>query len=123
MAHYSYVMKQMLQPEDRFVSVIDTFDTIGQVLEKYNKVKEKEFNESDVIYIITQSMFGLGFYPFWQAHGAALRPIMLNALNSEGDIIENFFVEAIPMAMTTAMPNRQTEYFDMKEQAKKLFER
>lgn len=122
MGHYSYVCKEMLKPEKQLGSVIDAFDVIGQILERVQKFRDgKHVSEEDAKYIIANSMFSLGFFSFWQAHGAVMRPLMMQALSSDGDVIENFFVEAIPTALTIAMPNRQMEYQEMRDRARELF--
>lgn len=122
MTHYSYVCKEMLKPEKQLGSVIDAFDTIGQILERVQKFRDgKHVSQEDAEYIIANSMFTMGFYVFWQAHGAVMRPLMMQALASEGNIAENFFSEAIPTALTIAMPNRQMEYNEIRKKVKSLF--
>lgn len=122
MAHYSYVTKEMLKPEKELMSVIDTFDNLGQILEHCQKAREgKHFSKKDSEFITVNSLFALNFYPFWQAHGGVMRPILLRAMAMEGDLVENFFIDAIPTALTIAMPNRQLEYEHMRKQVKHLF--
>lgn len=112
----------MLKPEKQLGSVIDAFDTIGQILERVQKFRDgKHVSQEDAEYIIANSMFTMGFYVFWQAHGAVMRPLMMQALASEGNIAENFFSEAIPTALTIAMPNRQMEYNEIRKKVKSLF--
>lgn len=120
--HYSQVVKKLIQPADKMSSVIDTFDVLGQILERVQKIRDGEYvSESDIQYVVVHSLFALGFFPFWQAHGGVLRPILLKVLSEKGNVVENFFIDAIPMALTTAMPNRQLEYTDMRESVKKAF--
>lgn len=122
MAHYSFVIKEMLKPEEPLKSVIDTFDNIGQILERLQKLHEgKYFSKEEGNYIVVNSLFALNHYPFWQAHGGVMRPILLQAIAKGGNVLEDFFIDAIPTAMTIAMPNRQMEYENIRSNAKKLF--
>ena len=122
MAHYSHVCKEMLKPEQNLISVIDTFDNLGQILERLQKYRDGKYvDESDAVYMVVNSLFALNFYPFWQAHGAVLRPILISAVAKEGNIVENFFIDAIPTALTIAMPNRQMEYPDIRKRVIHLF--
>lgn len=115
MAHYKDVIKELLVPEDKLSSVIDTFNTIGEILEERQRVKKGEYISTENIdKIILKSMYVLGFYPFYNAHGAVLRPLLLQAFEKENPIVE-FFSEAIPTALTIAMPHKQEEYFRLKK--------
>lgn len=121
-AHYSQVLKKLLQPEDKLASVIDTYDTLGKILEKLQEAREgKYLSAEDLNYLAINSLFSLGYYSFWQAYGGVLRPLMLQAIAKEGNIVEEFFVEAVPMALTTLMPNRQEDYLQMREMTRKAF--
>lgn len=122
MGHYTHVCKEMLKPEENLISVIDTFDNLGQILERLQKFRDgKHVSENDAVYITVNSLFALNFYPFWQAHGGVMRPLLLSAIEKEGDIVENFFTEALPTALTIAMPNRQLEYGEMRKRVVHLF--
>lgn len=122
MADYTYVCKEMLKPENQLISVIDTFDNLGQILTRLQKFRDgKHVSEQDAAEITVNSLFALNFYPFWQAHGGVLRPILITAIAKEGNIVENFFTEAIPTALTIAMPNKQLEYVEMRKRVIKLF--
>src|SRR5690625_4548431 len=115
MAHYKDVIKELMVPEEKLSSVIDTFNTIGEILEERQRVKNGEYVTTDNLdTIILNSMYVLGFYPFYNAHGAVLRPLLLQALEKDNPIVE-FFVEAIPTALTIAMPHKQKEYYTVKK--------
>lgn len=121
---YTKIIDKYLEPKDKLVSVIDSFDAIGKVLKVAQRVKNRQtIASNDINEVVMNSMYTLGFYPFWQAHGQVFRPIMLKALSSDNDIVKDFFVEAIPTALTIAMPNRQLDYFNISESVKDDFEK
>lgn len=122
MVNYKDVIKEFLIPQDKLGSVIDTFNTIGEILETRQKVKDGTFNGTDdVDAIILRSMYVLGFYPFYNAHGAVLRPILINALEKD-DPIKAFFVDAIPTALTIAVPYKPEIYKPTRDKVIAKFE-
>lgn len=121
MAHYKDVIRDLLKPEDKLGSVIDTFNCIGEILEIRQKAAKGEyFSKEDADKLIMRGMYVLGFFPFYHAHGAVMRPILLDALESD-DPIEDFFVKAIPAALTIAMPAKQEEYYKLREVVRQKF--
>lgn len=117
--HYKDVIRELLVPAEKVGSVIDTFNTIGEILELRQKVAKGEyFGKDDVDKIIMRSMYVLGFYPFYNAHGATFRPLLLQALESD-DPINEFFIMAIPTALTIAMPHKQEEFYKIKDVVKR----
>lgn len=122
MAHYKDVIKETLIPEEKLGSVIDTFNAIGEILETRQKVKDGTFSGTkDVDKIIIRAMYVLGFFPFYNAHGAVFRPILINALEKD-DPIKAFFTDAIPTALTIAMPYNQEAYPDYRKKVVEKFE-
>lgn len=124
MQNYTQVVKEMLEPNDSYQSVIDTFDTLGKMLETYDKLKNnKIISKEEVQHIMLHGMFSINFYPFWQAHGAVLRPILINALQCSDDesSVIVFFQDAIPTAMTFLVPHKQLEYSEIKQKVKQRF--
>lgn len=120
--HWKDVIKELLVPEEKLSSVIDTFNTIGEILEERQRVKNGEYISTETIdKIMLRSMYVLGFYPFYNAHGAVLRPLLLQALEKENPIVE-FFSEAIPTALTIAMPHKQEEYYKVKKVVRQKLE-
>lgn len=120
--HYKDVIKELLVPEDKLSSVIDTFNTIGEILEERQRVKNGEYITTDNIdKIILRSMYVLGFYPFYNAHGAVFRPILIQALEKDNPVLE-FFAEAIPTALTIAMPHKQEEYYALRKVVRQKLE-
>lgn len=116
MKHYSQVVEKFLQPKEQLASVIDTYDVIGTVLETAQAAREGKFvDPKDINKMIINSMFALSYYPFWMAHSAAIRPLLLQAFFKDGNIVKNFFAEALPTALTIAMPNRQMEYDEIRK--------
>lgn len=124
MAHYTKVIKEILQPNDKFTSVIDTFDDLGRMVETYQKVRDKKIvTEEDLQFIMFFGMFTINFYPYWQANGAVIRPILINALQQkERPCIEVFMEEALPAALTLLMPTKQLEYDDLRMLVRKRFQ-
>lgn len=125
MANYKDVLAEMLVPNDRLGSVIDTYLAIGAVLDARKKVfKGEYFSIKDIDDVILNCLFTLGFFPFFAAHGAAIRPLFLQAIQSEKEsFIEDFFAEAIPCALTIAMPHRQKDYADIRKAVVEKFKR
>jgi hypothetical protein len=115
--HWKDVIAQVLEPKEKLASVIDTYIAIGEILEARKKVASKEyFSLEDFDKAMLNGMFTLGFFAFWQAHGHAIRPLFLQAIQSEKTtFIEDFFSEAIPCALTIAMPHRQLEYAEIRK--------
>ena len=106
------VMAEMLEPKEQLSSVIDTFLVIGEILEFRMKLAKKEFiSIEELDNVLLGAMFKLSFFPFWNVHGNAIRPLFIQAIQSEKTtFIEDFFSEAIPCALTIAMPHRQGDY-------------
>lgn len=123
MAHYTRVIKEILTPEDSFKSVIDTFDSLGQMLETYDKVRaNKVITPEDIQRIMFYGMFTMNFYPFWQAHGAVMRPLLIKAMQqNERSSVEAFFEDALPTALTFLMPNKQLEFSQVAEMVRRKF--
>jgi hypothetical protein len=117
------VIAEVLVPSDKMSSVIDTYLALGEILEHRQKVADgKYFERKDFDKAILHSMFTLGFLPFWNAHGAGLRPLFIQAMLSEDKhSIQNFFIDAIPYALTIAMPLRQSEYGEIREMVRGKF--
>jgi hypothetical protein len=110
--HWKDVVAEMLEPKDKLGSVIDCFLAIGEILEQRAKIAEgKYFDLAEYDKAMLHSMFTLGFLPFWSSHGAGLRPLIMQAFaKDKKDMIPFFFAEAMPYALTIAMPLRQHEY-------------
>jgi hypothetical protein len=123
--HWKDVVAEMLEPKDKLGSVIDCYLAIGEVLEQRAKIAEgKYFELAEYDKVILHSMFTLGFLPFWGSHGAGLRPLSMQAFTKDKkDMIPFFFTEAIPYALTIAMPLRQHEYPVIRDLVKKKFEK
>lgn len=121
--HYKDVIAEMLKPEDKLASVIDTFLALGKVLEARQKVVKGEyFSKEDIDDVIIHSLFTMGFFPFFTAHGSAIRPLFLQAIQSgKESFIEDFFSEAIPCALTIAMPHRQGDYAEIRRTVREKF--
>lgn len=120
MAHYKDVIKQVLVPEEKLGSVIDTFNTICEILEVRQKVKDGTFNGTkDVDSVIHRAMYVLGFYPFYNAHGAVMRPILINALESDNPI-HTFLIDALPTAITIALPYKPENYIPVRNKVIEL---
>ena len=125
MAHYKDVLAQTLQPNEKLGSVIDVYIALGEVLETRRKIAKGEyFSKKDFDKAILHAMFSLGFMPFWNAHGGGLRPLFMMAMSSEKDsFLEDFFIEAIPYALTVAMPLRQSEYGELRDMVRENFKK
>lgn len=125
MAHYKDVLAETLQPNDKLGSVIDVYMALGEILETRRKVAKGEyFSKEDFDKSMLHAMFTLGFLPFWNAHGGGIRPLFIMALQSEKDtFIEDFFIEAIPYALTIAMPLRQKEYAEIRTLVREKFKK
>lgn len=123
--HYKDVLAKMLEPKDKLGSVLDTFLAIGRILEARQKVKRGEyFSVDDLDKIINSSMFSLAAFPYWAAHGMTLRPLFLKAIYSGSDnFLQEFFIDAIPTALTTAMPHNQDKFPDYRKQTEDLFKK
>ena len=117
------VLADTLTPKEQLGSVIDVYLALGEILEQRQKLSEgKYFERIDFDKSILHAMYTLGFMPFWNAHGAGIRPIFMQAILSEDkDTIQNFFIEAIPYALTIAMPLRQREYGEIREMVRSKF--
>lgn len=119
--NYKDIIKDMLKPEDKLASVVDTYLTIGEILEDRQKLIDgKNFLQADMDRVILKTMYVLGFYPFYNVHGAVLRPLLIHALDTD-NAIESFFVEAIPTALTIAMPQKQEEYISIRNRVREKF--
>ena len=116
MAHWKDVLAETMQPNDKLASAIDVYLALGEILETRRKIAKGEyFSKEDYDKSILHAMFTLGFLPFWNAHGAGLRPLFIMALQSNKDsFIEDFFIEAIPYGLTAFMPLRQRDYSDIR---------
>jgi hypothetical protein len=119
------VVADTLKPNEKLGSVIDVYLALGEILETRKKIAKGEyFSKGDFDKSILHAMFTLGFLPFWNAHGGGVRPLFIQALQSEKDtFIEDFFVEAIPFALTIAMPLRQAEYSDLRKLVMEKFKK
>lgn len=117
------VVAEMLKPNDKLGSVIDTFLAIGNILEVRQKVVKGEYFEpKDYDKSVVDAMFTLGFFPFYIAHAGSIRPLFLQAIQSDNkNAIEDFFAEAIPCALTIAMPHTQLEYSDIRNKVRQKF--
>lgn len=117
------VMSEMLEPKEPLASVIDTFLVLGEVLEFRLKLAKKEYIEiKELDDVLLGTMFKLSFFPFWNVHGNAIRPLFIQAIQSGSTtFIEDFFSEAIPCALTIAMPHRQAEYAEIRTAVKEKF--
>jgi hypothetical protein len=122
---YKDVLAETLQPNDKLASVMDTYLALGEVLETRRKVAKGEyFSKEDFDKVILHSMFTLGFLPFWNVHGGGIRPLFIMALQSDKEsFLEDFFIEAIPYALTIAMPLRQKEYADIRKMVIEKFKK
>jgi len=125
MSNYKDVIAEMLVPNDKLGSVIDTYLALGKILEARKKVVKGEyFAVGDMDDVILNSLFTLGFFPFFAAHGSAIRPLFLQAIQSGKEtFIEDFFAEAIPCALTIAMPHRQKDYADIRKAVVEKFKK
>lgn len=123
--HWKDVIAETLQPNDKLGSVIDVYLALGDILETRRKVAKGEyFSKDDFDKSILHSMFTLGFLPFWNAHGGGLRPLFIMALQSDKDtFLEDFFIEAIPYALTVAMPLKQAEYAEIRIMVREKFKK
>jgi hypothetical protein len=125
MAHWKDVIAETLQPNDKLGSVIDVYMALGEILETRRKIAKGEyFSKEDFDKSILHAMFSLGFMPFWNAHGAGIRPLFIQALQSEKEsFIEDFFIEAVAFALTAAMPLRQKEYAEIRNLVREKFKK
>jgi hypothetical protein len=123
--HWRDVIAETLVPNDKLGSVIDCYIAIGEILEQRSKVAEgKYFELNDYDKVILHSMFTLGFLPFWNANGAGLRPLIMQAFaKDKKECITFFFTEAIPYALTIFMPLRQNDYSEIRQMVKQKFEK
>jgi hypothetical protein len=123
--HYKDILAETLVPNDKLGSVIDCYLAIGEILEQRAKIADgKYFELKDYDKVILHSMFTLGFLPFWNAHGAGIRPLLMQAFTKDkSECIPFFFTEAIPYALTIFMPLRQNEYVDIRQMVKQKFEK
>lgn len=123
--HWKDVIADTLKPEDKLASVIDTYLAVGEILEMRQKLVDgKYFSKEDFDKAVLHGMYTLGFMPFWNAHGAGLRPLFLQAIGSDSKTTtQDFFIEAIPYALTIAMPLRQSEYSDIREMVRGKFKK
>ena len=117
------VLAETLKPQEKLGSVIDVYIALGEILEARQKLVEgKFFSKEEFDKALLHGMYTLGFMPFWNSHGAGLRPLFLQALAAENkNTIPNFFIEAIPYALTIAMPLRQSEYSEIREMVRSKF--
>lgn len=117
------VLAETLKPQDKLGSVIDVYLALGEILEARQKLTEGKFFElKEFDKALLHGMYTLGFMPFWNSHGAGLRPLFLQAMASDSkNTIPNFFIEAIPYALTIAMPLRQNEYSEIREMVRAKF--
>lgn len=117
------VLAETLKPQEKLGSVIDVYLAIGEILESRQKVVDgKYFTKEDFDKAVLHGMYTLGFMPFWNSHGAGLRPLFLQAISSNTkNTIPDFFIEAIPYALTIAMPLRQAEYAEIREMVRAKF--
>ena len=119
--HWKQVIEEMIQPKEKLGSVIDTFMTFGEIFEARERLEKSQGStKENANEIMMKGLYVLGFYPFHQAHGSVLRPILLRALASD-DPIKEFFIDAIPTALTIAMPPKQAEYMSIRETVKEKF--
>lgn len=123
--HWKDVLAETLQPADKLGSVIDCYMAIGEILEQRSRITEgKYFEVKDFDKSILHSMFTLGFLPFWSAHGAGLRPLIMQAFTKDkSDCIPFFFTEAIPYALTVFMPLKQNDYSSIRDMVKQKFQK
>lgn len=123
--HWKDVLAEMLQPQEKLGSVIDTYMALGEILEKRSHVKDsKNLKLEDYDKALLYGMFTLGFMPFWSSSGAGLRPLIMQAFAKDPkEAIPFFFTEAIPFALTVAMPLRQHEYDQIRQVVKAKFEK
>jgi len=120
--HYK-IIDTLLDPvKEQSQSIRDTLYAMCQILEPVQMIRLRKVVSNETMQEATLSaLFKLGFYPFWQVHGATLRPIMLQSFEKDGDVIENFLKEALPASMTILMPNDQSSYYKIKEQVAQLY--
>lgn len=121
--HWKDVVAKMLVPNEKLGSVVDTFVALGEILEARQKVVKGEyFAVEDFDKAVVSSLFTLGFFPFFMNHGLVLRPLLLQAIQSKSPtFLEDFFCEAIPCALTIAMPHRQLEYASIRDATREMF--
>lgn len=125
MAHWKDIIAEMLVPNDKLGSVIDTYIALGEILEARGKVERGEyFDLKSFDSAVSAGMFKLGFFAFWGAHGHVIRPLWLQATQSKSKTtIEDFFAEAIPCALTIAMPHRQDDYSQIRDTVREKFKK
>ena len=65
MAHWKDIIAEMLVPNDKLGSVIDTYIALGEILEARGKVERGEyFDLKSFDSAVSAGMFKLGFFAF-----------------------------------------------------------